>query len=85
MWLAIYAGKRGQRNIYAIATNGSGFHQLTQRGDNLAPAWSPDGNWLVFTSYQAGDNELYIMRPDGSDVRQLTQNEAAAWQPRWGK
>ena len=83
-WLAIYAGERGDRNIYLVSIVGDEIIQLTEWGDNLAPAWSPDGNWLVFTSYRDGDNELYIMRPTGIDIRQLTFNDSADWQPRWG-
>jgi Tol biopolymer transport system component len=36
-------------------------------------SYSPDGQWIVFTSNRTGDNELFAMRPDGSDVVQLTQ------------
>ena len=54
------------RDIYLVATNGSDVRRLTFTGDNLAPSFSPDGNWIVFTSARDGDNELYIMRLDGS-------------------
>lgn len=84
-WLAIYAGPRGRHDIYLLPASGSERRQLTDSEDNLAPSFSPDGQWLVFTSYRADDNaELYIMRPDGSDVRRLTFNNYADWQPRWG-
>ncbi len=39
------------------------------------PAWSPDGKWIVFASNRDSDGDtfrLYAMRPDGSDIRQLT-------------
>lgn len=86
-WLAFYAGPRDDRDIYLVATDGSGeSRRLTDGGRNLAPDFSPDGDWLTFTSYRAGDDaEIFIMRPDGSDVRQLTFNERADWQPRWGQ
>lgn len=57
------------------------------------PAWSPDGQWLAYNSNQdaAADvtyfngMEIYIMRPDGSDVRRLTVNTFedtdASWFP----
>lgn len=84
-WLAFYAGPRDDRDIYLVATDGSGeSRRLTDGGRNLAPSFSPDGNWLAFTSYRDRDDaEIFIMRPDGSDVRQLTFNERADWQPRW--
>ncbi|MFW6184330.1 MAG: hypothetical protein ACOC8X_11080, partial [Chloroflexota bacterium] len=84
-WLAFYAGPRDDRDIYLVATDGSGAsHRLTFGGRNLAPSFSPDGQWITFTSYREGDDaEIFIMRSDGSDLRQLTFNERADWQPRW--
>ena len=35
-------------------------------------AYSPDGKWIVFGSRRDGDSELYVMRPDGTDVVRLT-------------
>lgn len=85
-WLAFYAGPSNDRDIYLAAVDGSVVYQLTDGGSNLAPSFSRDGNWLVFTSYREGDDaELYIMHPDGSDVRQITFNDYADWQPRWEK
>lgn len=85
-WLAFYAGPRDNRDVYRVATDESGQSvRLTYNGRNLAPAYSPDGAWIVFTSYREGDNaNLFIMRPDGTDVRQLTSNPRPDWQPRWG-
>jgi len=86
-WLAFYAGPRDDRDLYLVATDGSGeARRLTAGGRNLAPSFSPDGKWLAFTSYRDGDDaEIFIMRPDGSDVRQVTFNERPDWQPRWGQ
>ncbi len=40
----------------------------------LRPAVSPDGQWLVFSN--AGpQQDLYLIRADGSDLRQLTNDE----------
>jgi TolB protein len=85
-WLAFYAGPQNNRDIYRVATDGSGvWERLTNGGGNLAPSHSPDGNWIVFTSYRNGpDAEIWVMRDDGSDPRQLTFNDRPDWQPRWG-
>ena len=48
-------------------------HALTQNDAyDAEDAFSPDGKWIVFTSNRTGDLELYVMRPDGSGVVQLT-------------
>ncbi len=85
-WLAFYAGPPNDHDIYAVATDGSGqVRRLTDGGNNLAPSYSPDGAWITFTRYGSSeDPDIYIMRPDGSDLRQLTDNERPDWQPRWG-
>jgi Tol biopolymer transport system component len=49
------------------------------------PAWSPDGHWIAFASYEAdGGDNLYIIAPDGTNRRQLTHDteemfRGAAW------
>jgi len=65
--------------------DGSELRQLTAESDNRGPSFSPDGGWIAFTSFRDGDNEIYIMRTDGSELTQLTENDTPDWQPRWGK
>src|SRR5262249_58542359 len=51
--------------------------QLT-RGDKSAgnPQWSPDGQWLAFTSNRIGDkNQIFAIHPDGGEALQLTRTE----------
>ena len=38
---------------------------------------------IAFWSAEDGDREIYIMRPDGTDVRQLTVNDENDWDPAW--
>lgn len=37
--------------------------------------WSPDSEWLAFIAHdkQGSDGAVYLIRPDGSDIRQLTE------------
>jgi Tol biopolymer transport system component len=50
------------------------------------PVWSPDGNWIAFSSMRSGEWQLYLMRPDGRDQHRLTtsgRQEACgvSWSP----
>lgn len=49
------------------------------------PAVSPDGSLILFVSNRDGNEEIYVMKDDGTEVRNLTQHEArdkqASWSP----
>lgn len=49
-------------------------HPLTDYQNDLEPDWSPDGERIVFTTSRDGFQELYTVRPDGTDLKRLTQN-----------
>jgi serine/threonine protein kinase len=44
---------------------------------------SPDGEWIVFDSNRSGNQDIWIMRKDGSGLRQITTHEAHDWFPQW--
>ena len=48
---------------------------------DFAPAWSPDGTRIAFTSYRDGNHEIYVMDADGRNVIRLTNN--SGWSPAW--
>ncbi len=51
-------------------------HTLTTEYDNL-PFWSPDGSRITFTrKHDVNNFDIYTIRPDGSDLRQLTTSAA---------
>jgi TolB protein len=57
---------------------------LTSGPTNGLADWSPDGATVVFLSLRDGDEELYLMGPDGTDQRNLTRSpEADDNLPRW--
>ena len=93
-----YDGKSFE--IYTIRPDGKDLRQLTHSGGTDAHAiWSPDGKWLAFVSSRQGwkdeimlpgrgpqtYGEIFVMRADGSEPRQLTDNQreelAIAWMP----
>ena len=50
-------------------------HALTQnKAHDAECGFSPDGQWIAYTSGQSGDMEIWAMRSDGSHQVQLTHN-----------
>jgi len=87
--IAGYSGDSWERKIYLMNSDGSNLIELYSSGNVLAPSFSPDDNWVVFTGYidnMRNDNgcEIYILRTNGEDLRRLTDNAYCDWQPRWG-
>jgi TolB protein len=89
----------GEYDIYTVRPDGSNIRKLTNsKGNDAHMAWSPDGEHIVFASSRMGFKdemiytdapqpygEIFVMRFDGSDVRQITDNQweegTPAWQP----
>ena len=71
--------------IYTINPDGSGTQHVRPTGQS--PRWSPDGRWIAFsegTRDNGGLQSVFIMRPDGTDVRQLTSHhDVDATPPCW--
>jgi dipeptidyl aminopeptidase/acylaminoacyl peptidase len=91
-------GGAGGSAIFVVDADGNGLEQLTPdpAWREGSPAWSPDGRWIAFDSQR--DNALaavgksvsdvYVMRPDGSDVHRVTRTDApgdgsGVRQPAW--
>jgi TolB protein len=51
------------------------------RGSNSAPAWSPDGKQMAVVLSKDGPSQIYLMNPDGSNVRRLTHSGAIDTEP----
>ncbi len=58
---------------------------FTSQGSSTSPAFSPDGNWLAFLSDRGGKNQIYVMRMEGGEAFNVTnQNESISdfeWTP----
>ena len=51
--------------------------------NDFAPAWSPDGRRIAFTSRRSGNYDLYVINADGSGVRRLTTDPGFDGFPSW--
>jgi Tol biopolymer transport system component len=90
----------GNFEICTVRPDGKDFTQLTHiKGNEAHVAWSPDGERILFTSSRMGFKdeamlvsnpqpygEIFVMRFDGTEVEQLTDDQweegAPAWQPK---
>lgn len=63
-----------ESSIQVAGRTGGPPPRVLNRGHHwsLVPHWSPDGSRIAFTSDADGNYEIYTMKPDGTDVRQLT-------------
>ncbi|RPH60685.1 MAG: hypothetical protein EHM81_05775 [Chloroflexi bacterium] len=40
----------------------------------VKPAWSPDGEWIAFLNEDGFRGDIYLVKPDGSDLKRLTDS-----------
>ena len=67
-------------SIYAMNADGAGIARLTDSAStDVAPRWSPDGEWLSFTRMELQGPDVYIMRSDGSDLRFVVEGHGGSW------
>ncbi len=83
--------------LYLIRPDGTGLRKLTDSPGDAHSIWSPDGQWVVFSSALMGFKderalsetipqpygELFMIRPDGTGLRQLTDNQWEDATPAW--
>ncbi|HEY9076613.1 MAG TPA: protein kinase [Anaerolineaceae bacterium] len=74
--------KDGTKSIQTITLGGK-IDTLTTSGQDDDPAWSPDSQWIVFTSKRNNNNDIFIMRSTGIGQVNLTQSAANDVEPAW--
>jgi Tol biopolymer transport system component len=81
--------------VFTIGVEGDELTQVTD-GESTCdfPSWSPDGAWLVMTCntgwQRFGDvdagaiDNVFLVRPDGTELTQLTDGARRVTEPSWG-
>jgi Tol biopolymer transport system component len=78
------AGVNVNDEIYVSSADGTRARNLTASASNeWSPVWSPDGGQIAFASDQEGELRIFVMNPDGSGVRRVTEiwGEYPTWSP----
>lgn len=84
-WLVF---QRPYGQLYLVHPDGSGIHpiplQLPQGTGALNPSFSPDGTWIAFSLQRGSSSEIWVVRPDGTDLRPaITSPNASLQHPDW--
>ena len=79
----------GSPQVWTVSATGGWPDQITAFDDPVAGVrWSPNGEWLAVQVAPGGglNEQIYVMRPDGSGARMLTDggttnNQIGVWTP----
>ena len=98
-WIMFTSDRDGNADfkLYLIKPDGTDLKKLTDTPGDAHSIWSPDGQWIVFSSARMGFKdervlgdsipqpygELFMIRPDGTGLRQLTDNQWEDATPTW--
>jgi TolB protein len=89
--IAWVSGRTGLPQIYTMGSDGTNVQQYTDQGYAVSPAWSPNGQFLVFSWMRRygpgapGAQDIYIMDVVSKQWVQLThdggRNDFPSWSP----
>jgi Tol biopolymer transport system component len=82
--IAFVSYRTGNSEIYVMDVNRGFVHSLTNlRYYAHNPAWSPDGEHIVFESTHEGEYGVYVVDASGHNLRRLVAGRAGApaWSP----
>jgi hypothetical protein len=75
-------GSQPGGGLFMVDVDGTDLHQFVPMElYAILPRWSPDGSLIAFESLAAGKQDIFVVRPDGTGLRQVT-SDGYAW-PAW--
>lgn len=80
--------QRPYGQTYLVRPDGSDLHRVPlslPSGTGASnPSWSPDGTWIVFSLQQPDHAAIFMARPDGTGLREVTgAPDVQAQHPDW--
>ena len=87
-WSERFEGRERVRALYVMRADGSGQRRVSPRYLVVAEdaeggvAWSPDGSRLAFQGARSLRTGIWVVRTDGSRLRQLARGRGPVWSPR---
>jgi len=84
-YFAIAAKRKDRDDLVILDVKRGGEDRRIEVGLSglQTPRWSPDGKQLVFTGFNGGFTDLYIINRDGTGLRRLTNDKYADLHPSW--
>jgi TolB protein len=90
-WIAFYRDARGKPyRIFKVRANGADMTKLSEGPshsfEDFFPSWSPNGKRIAFTRDDGSGPALFVMRSDGTHVREVSGTQSrraqfAQWSP----
>ena len=74
-------------NIRVVEADGSNPQDISgqTKGYNENPEWSPDGTMLAFWSDRTGNHEIFVIRLDGTGLKNITNDPGEDENPIWAE
>lgn len=82
--IAFATGRKMKREIAVVDYDGHSFRRLTDTGAlNISPTWSPQGDYLLFTSFVSGNPDLVRMNMDNGKLNWIGERKGLHSAPAW--
>ncbi|MCA1595923.1 MAG: hypothetical protein LC772_05825, partial [Chloroflexi bacterium] len=74
----------GQQTVCSVESSGRDLRVLSEKDSGSAdPAWSPDGNEILFSRQESKSWQIFRENADGSDAARLTNDDNDDYAPAW--
>ena len=82
--LVYTSNSAGNMDVYVLHSDGTWANLTHDKDDQSAPAWSPDGQQIAYTTYRIREKGvLYRMQSDGTEITRIIDHENTDANPSW--